>query len=408
MPILGPSATGYAPVQQATTTAQAVITDASNEVRQVIDSTVSSDQTLLLDWCNRAQLALLRASRWQFLLNGPFYFITQREQSDYWVGTVGQAPAGVVDTQLNLNNLDIVVRSGVRDVSNDQVLYKTSVKPFSLSISTKDAQFLPGLPAEWAQNLATPNIISVYPAPDNQNAWQPIPQTPYVQITPGGSLPSRTYQVMATFVDSLGFEGTPCQRPAIINVPASYLARANSPVLPYNVTASGVSYNRYNVYVSAIADPNASPSSTNNETLQNISPIALGTSWTEPTSGITTSGAVVPINNPNVQITTMDGYLIEFYYFEQRQTVENLTDVLQIPDVYKDIMVWGVTWYACQYLRLKDEAQYWFQMFQDGIRQMIKDRNLMPRENDYIGPDATGIGIGAGVPYQDFFGNPLS
>jgi hypothetical protein len=63
-------------------------------------------------------------------------------------------------------------------------------------------------------------------------------------------------------------------------------------------------------------------------------------------------------------------------------------------------MVAGATWYACQYLRLKDEAQYWNAQFTDGIRQMVRDKNLFPREADYINPDATTIGIGSYTLYR--------
>jgi hypothetical protein len=103
----------------------------------------------------------------------------------------------------------------------------------------------------------------------------------------------------------------------------------------------------------------------------------------------------------------MDGYIITFRYYKQRQVVSDPSMVLQIPDIYKDIMVAGVNWLATRYLRLHQEAQMWQMEFNDGIRQMIRDKNLTPRENDYVQPDKAGLGIGAGVPYQDFFGDSL-
>jgi hypothetical protein len=99
----------------------------------------------------------------------------------------------------------------------------------------------------------------------------------------------------------------------------------------------------------------------------------------------------------------MDGYLIRFRYYRSRQVVQNLTDTLQVPDVYKDIMCAGVNWFACQYLRIKDEAQLWLAIFKDGVREVIKDQNLQPKSNDYIVPDPASIGIGNNAPYSDTF-----
>lgn len=384
-----------AQLQTATTTAQAIINATSQDIRQQLASS-GGDASILLDYVNRAQLTMLRAVRWDFLLNTDNqYFITEREQTDYWVGAQGQGPAGSVETSLNLTDLDQILRNSVMDITNAQPLLKTMARPWSLSLTTADAQFRPGPPAEYRQDPSTPGLVQIYPAPDNENAYTPVPATAYCTITPGGSLPTRTYYVMLTFVDSLNNEGAPTGREAIITIPANNLVVVHSPVLPFDLTTQGVSYNQYNVYASATS---------NHETLQTVSPIAYGTNWTEPTSGLTTNGRAFGSTN---NLTPMDGYIITFRYYRQRQVVSDPSMVLQIPDVYKDIMVAGVNWLSTRFLRLHTEAQMWQMEFNDGIRQMIRDKNLTPKENDYIQPDKSGLGIGGGIPYQDFFGDTL-
>lgn len=392
----------YAPIQQATTTAQSVITSASNETRGVIDWTNPAAQTLLLDWLNRVQLTLLRASRWDFLLSLPNYFITQREQTDYWVGPTQAQPNGTVDTLLNLTNVDVIQRNSVMDCSNDVSLFKTERLPFSLTLSKDDAQFRPGHPAEWRQDLFEPNILNIYPAPDNQNIWQPVPQSPLVQFLPGGSLPQRTYLVTCSFIDALGYEGDVADRETCVTIPAGFVALVKSPQMPLNITTSGVSYNQYNVYAQQIPNPLQATQYSNSELLQTLTPIGYGLDWTEPTSGLLTNTRGIP-DETNLQITPLDGYIISFKYYAQRQIVAELGDVLQIPDVYFDLMVAGVTMYAFRYLRFHNEAVERQQEFMDGVRQMVKDRNMIPRESDYVGPDQAGVGIGVRVPYDDIY-----
>jgi hypothetical protein len=397
MPVISGVSPGYAPLLYTSTTAQDVINDTSQDVRSVLDATSVNDQTILLDFVSRIQLQILRASRWTFLLSDFIYFITVREQTKYYFGPAGQAPPGAVDTLLNLNDVDYINRSSVIDISNVNWLEKMDVPPYAQTLSFRDAQFRPGKPETWRNDLLNPSVIEVYPAPDNQNNWQPQPEAPYLSPVPGGALSLRTYAVMTTFVDSEGLESTPCDREGILTIPSAKLLKVHSPRLPQNVTSQGVAYNQYNVY--AIATTNASVEN-GGELLQNASPIPIGIDWTEPTSGLLTNTAAPPsLNN----ITPMDGYIIGFRYFQQRQTVTSLATVLQVPDVYEDVIVAGVNWMAFQYLRLAQEAQMWQMIYMNGIRDMIRDRNAGPRENDYIHPDDAGLGIGQFVPYIDIF-----
>src|ERR1700675_933845 len=79
-----------------------IVSAASRETRGLLDYTQTADQTLLIDYLNRAQLTILRWSGWEFLQSDFKYFLTVNEETDYWLGATGSAPSGVVDTTLNL------------------------------------------------------------------------------------------------------------------------------------------------------------------------------------------------------------------------------------------------------------------------------------------------------------------
>lgn len=373
---------GYSSIYAQTTTAQDIIDAASREMRGVLSADSAPDQTILFDFMNRVQLTLLRASRWDFLLSEPLYFITQVGQDQYWLGETGVGPAGVVDTLLNLNNVDIIKRNSVRDISNGRYIAKMDDAPFSPSLSTMDGQFRQGCPATWQQDLTQPSLLRLFPQPNNENIFQPEPPTPYCTAVPGGALALRTYYVQTTIVDSAGNESTASNMEALITIPAGYLLKVHTPIMPHNVSAQGVSYNQFNVYASTVSE---------SETLQSLTPTAFGSAFTEPTTGLI-AGVAPPSDN---SLVTVGGYIIEFRYYAARQIIANVADILQVPDVYRDIACAGVNWLTAQYLKLKDEAQYWQVVFQDGLRQMVRDRNMIPRENDFIHPDESGVGIGS-------------
>lgn len=94
----------------------------------------------------------------------------------------------------------------------------------------------------------------------------------------GGALGATTYYAKITLVSAAG-ESTPSPESSLA-VLANNLLTVASPAVQTGVTG-------YNVYVST---------ATGTETLQNASPIAIGTAWTEPTSGLV-SGAALPVTN---------------------------------------------------------------------------------------------------------------
>ena len=86
-----------------------------------------------------------------------------------------------------------------------------------------------------------------------------------------------------------------------------------------------------------------------------------------------------------------DALFIEFRYYNRRNNLQELSDVVQIPDRYKDIVCHGVTWLAYQYVKDTESAGFYQQLYMAGKGQMIKDANLFPRGEEFIRPDPAGI-----------------
>lgn len=102
------------------------------------------------------------------------------------------------------------------------------------------------------------------------------PNTPSLASTPAGALGATTYYVKVTYITPWG-ESLAAPE-AALSVPANYVLQVGPVAAPAPPTiALG-----WNVYVST---------SSNAETQQNATPIALGAIWTEPTSGLVAGSA---------------------------------------------------------------------------------------------------------------------
>ncbi len=102
--------------------------------------------------------------------------------------------------------------------------------------------------------------------------------------TAGGTLAATTYYTQSTWVNAYG---------ETVGATATSLAVAADDVLNVAAPASPpASATGWNVYVCQ----NAGASCTN-ETLQNTTPLGTTTAWVEPTTGLTTTGAVTPLTN---------------------------------------------------------------------------------------------------------------
>jgi len=253
-----------------TTTANNVISCASQEVRGVLNpatgATQAIDQQILIDYTNRISLDMMRHSRYQFLVSAPVTFTTVATVPSgtinnlYWVGPTGLAPAGVIDTLLNLSDFDLVKRDTVIDYSNFKRLAVSELQPVSAEFT------IPAKPRIWQNLTSSPQIIAIWPPPNG-------------------------------------------------------------------------------------------------------------------------------------------AYSITFRYYRQRVIITNPSQVIQIPDRYSDIVCHGVTAYAMRYLKETEGYQMYYEMYERGKGQIIKDMNLFPRAEEFIRPDSsavtrqttTGIGLDSGL-----------
>lgn len=342
----------------ATTTCSDICSAVASDVRQLM----GAEHPNLIDYTNRVQKKILRNDKHPFLLSTPQRFITQLGVTDYWIGTSGSASSGTYDTGLNLTDFGFLKPDEVWDRTNEHQLGRVARLPNNYGFEYKDASARYGLPRDYANEQITSKTLSIYPAPDNQNTYQPVPLAPLVTTAAGGALSARTYYVRISLVDSAGSESS-ASLDAIIRVPASYLLKVRSPQLAISASASGITYASYKVYASTTE---------NSEVLQSTS-VTIGTDWTEPTTGLI-SGVAYPTTN---SIEALRGYVIDFRYFKARQTVTSISDTLQIPDDYKDIVIAGVNELAFKWLRKFDDMAIEGQRFKDGIRQITRDKNLM-------------------------------
>jgi hypothetical protein len=362
-----------------------VSTDLRNQLSALSSSaTQTTQQSILIDYVNRTHKQMLRFSRWGFLLSEVQYFMTSFGQTDYWLGPVQALPPSMVDTGLHLSDVDKIKNDEVRDFSNDRTLKPMSAQPLGPNLNFRSGQTRTDRPRTFYQDWNDPNILHIWPGADNQNPYQPIPEPPFLlNTTQGGSLPQRTYYVVITFVDSIGGESTPSSTSTFITIPANHLMTVVSPTLPFAKTSSGVIYQYYNVY--AAQSPALNQSAEGSETLQTTFGTQLmGANWTEPTSGLTTSGVSAPTSNT---IAQMGGYVIGFRYYKSRIALTTLNQTLQVPDDYDDIVVQGVQYLGWKLLGKADLAQASYSAYKAGLTEMIADKNLFP-DNDFIRPDS--------------------
>lgn len=353
-----------------------ILAGVENDLRLEINQT--DNPAVLIDYCNRVHLQMLRFSRWQFLLSPPQRFVTQMEQTDYWVGPSGANPAGTVDTGLNLSDMGIVREGTVFDRSNYRNLKRTTEPPNIDKLELGDSASRPGRPRLWRNAPDTPNIINLYPKPNNQNDYQPQPNTPIVTYTAGGSLPARIEFYKISYVDDLGGESVASQDEMRVFIPANNVAVVNSPNPAVSKAASGVGYSKYKVYAATV---------TGAEQLQTVSPVAIGTNWTEPTSGLISGTA--PVSGATIE--TLWGYVMEFRYYKARQQLTTVNDFLQVPLLYKDIIIAGVNALGWMLIGKDNMVAAWTQRYVAGLTEMVKDKNLFPKGQDFVQADPSAV-----------------
>lgn len=353
----------------------------SQDIRSLLSGTANPGQAILIDYVDRIQKQMLRFSRWGFLLSEPQYFMTTFGQTDYWLGPANTLPVGLVDTTLHLTDVDKLKKNEVRDFSNNKPLKPLGAQPIGSGLNFRSGQSRPSTPAAFVQDWNDPNILHVYPAPDNHNPYQPSPSPPALSYAAGGALPQRTYYVRITLTDSIGGESVGSSVSSFITIPANNLLVVSTPKLFFSTNASGVQYNGYKVYAAQAAT--LAGSAEGNETFQATGAVAMGSNWNEPGSGLTTNGAAVPTVST---VAPLEGYIIGFRYYKGRVTVTGPTQTLQIPDDYLDVLVHGVNAMAWNILDKSDKAAASLDAYKSGLTEMIWDKNLFP-DNDFVRPD---------------------
>lgn len=356
---------------------QDIIDRVSQDIRLQLSADINTPgQPILIDYTNRIHKQMLRFSRWDFIKSEPKAFMTVQGQTDYWIGPTAQCPPGLVNSELNLTDVDWIKKDEVRDISNIRQLAALGASPIGLGLNQRSGQYRQGPPSNFFQDHNDPNVLHLYPASDNNNAFQPIPASPILQTSTGGALPARTEYYVLTYVDNNTPQGESQGSPTSVSIylQEGQLATVISPTMIFDYTDQGIEYGFYNVYA---ADTEGS------ETLQNTNPIPLGTNWTEPTSGLTGTGQSVPTQS---SIAQMGGYIVQFRYYKKRILLQNVDDFLQIPDDYEDVVVQGVLALAWKFLDKSSQASASYEAYKGGLTEMVWDKNLFP-DRDFVRPD---------------------
>ncbi len=145
-------------------------------------------------------------------------------------------------------------------------------------------------PVSWVSSVANVYLNGAI----IQSAGFSPPAVPMLSSAAGGTLAAATYYVKVTYVTASG-ETLPSSESSLA-VAANNLLAVTSPVAPSPPSAIG-----WNAYVAMVSG---------NEVLQNgATPIAIGTNWTEPTSGLVTGTKAPPAaNTTGWSITQPNGF----------------------------------------------------------------------------------------------------
>jgi hypothetical protein len=109
----------------------------------------------------------------------------------------------------------------------------------------------------------------------------------------------------------------------------------------------------------------------------------------ETTECSVSSTPIPPPTYPTIE--PIWGYVIAFHYQKKRKPLVLMTDVLQIPDEYVDVVYAGLNYYVNMYTS-KDQdvamkASIWKKEFMDGLAQMRRDLRINNRNADFLSPD---------------------
>ena len=340
---------------------------------------VGTNHAAAIDYCNRAQKDIIDTSNWDFMLAARKRFVTELGRTDYWVGTGSPTEGtGYVTTGLNITDLQRFKKNTLRDISNGKILQETKEVPTSPRFAFPDGSPRPGRPALWRHSPDIPDVLSLYPAPDNQNNYTPVPAAAELASTAGGSAAARTVFVTVTFVDAAGGESI-ASTEARIYLAASTLVKVRSPIVQVTPSAGNIGYTSYNVYAGTTSG---------SLTKQNLTLQTIGTDWTEPAGGLIV-GVAAPTSST---LEPVRGYVIEFRYYKTPAVLTLSTDTVAIPPQYEDTLVARINWYLAQYLERHEKVPFWDAAYQMGLAKMVRARRMAADGPDYVRPDRSAIG----------------
>lgn len=335
------------PLIGCTTTVQEIVTASSQDVRGVLSADIAGglggDISILINYTNRVSLDMLRFSRWSFLLSPVYRFLTQLGVSDYWVGQAGFPPTDYSLGGVVDTQLDL--SSTLAQIKRDTVFDRSNSVRLARTDNAPLGQVfeLNAHPKLFANDPRTPYIISVYPPPDYGTTWN------FTSIQRVNNLATFTTTQLSDFQ---------------------------------------VNENNNLAWISGVADTSFNGYFTIQQVANNQVTVYCPGANTTATAG-----------------TAASGYTIEFRFYNQRVQLTTPDQLIQIPDDYRDVVIAGVNELAFKYLQKDEDAQYWAQAYKSGKTQLVKDKNLFPRGEEFIRPDplaiiqqtTTGIGLDSGL-----------
>lgn len=162
MPIVVQTTTSSTPASTATTTVQSILDAVSQDIRSLLGST-GTDANILIDYCNRIHLDILRRSKWVFLLSTTQTFTTINGTASYYLGT-GIAPSGSTSVSLNLTDLYNITENSVIDRTNTRRLTCVNDKPVGVTFDTAGTTAYPTLYRNDLQD--GPYVLTLYGTPN--------------------------------------------------------------------------------------------------------------------------------------------------------------------------------------------------------------------------------------------------
>lgn len=363
----------------ATTDSPITVSDVADGTIQEVQNafSASGSSSVLISYVDRIQREIVRRRRWDWMKSATQQFVTSLGQTQYWIGATGGASTGQVDTGLNLTDVYEIAASTVLDRNGFTDLAQFEEPPLVPGEENRDTTYIMDSPRWFRMDEGTPNLLEIYPSPMKAPDYLLFPLPPLCGTAVSGALAARTYFVKVTFVDSLGGESTGPVQATQISIPANSVLVVHPPQPGVTTSGTGVSYNRYKVYVSTTEG---------SELLQSTS-VSTTSTWQEPNGGLI-AGVGVPTSST---LSPLNGFIIQFRYFKKITRLTSLSDSLLIPPRYIDVVIAGVNWLGAQYNpadgRGSKKMTDWFAVYNSGVVSMIRDTNPFPGTELFIRPD---------------------